>query len=334
MSLPTTTWPAMRRASSAERRLLLLGGEVDTGEEDLCDGRGGTAVRPGGAERLLEQSLEQVDRLAQAEMMRRGERAADVREKGAVVPHQREVRLRVAAVDGQHDPVAHRAAPATRRGSSASRRLEQRARELVLTDQRVRQERLARGDRVAGHRSLGGEPLVGGHVLDETEQLRRERRLRQRLRAGGTDPRRQLDDVVGLQPRDDAVVANVDDLHVAGAGRERRDQRRRGLAVEGTAALLEERRLLGDLGIAVDLEQPCLDLGDRCRARHTVALRREDGVVGVEVAEVGGRDRAELLEQAQREPRMLRASAAPCSSSSSGRMSPRRRARAAPRSGG
>ena len=267
-------------------------------------------------------------------MVRRGERAADVREERAVRADEREVGLRVAAVDGEHDPVGHRVTPASGQRLLREEGVEERSRELVLADQRMGEERLARGDRVTGHRGLGREPLVGRDVLHETEELRGERSLGQRHRARRTDPRRELDDVVVLQPFHDAAVADVDDLHVARVGRERRDQRRRRLAVERAAPLLEQRRLLGDLGVAVDLEEPCLDLGHRRRARHAVALLREHGVVGVEVAQVGGRDRAELLEQPQREPGVPRERVSRDARAARGARRARRRGRVAPTSGG
>ena len=158
-----------------------------------------------------------------------------MREQRAVAADEREVRLRVAAVHCEDHGLTHRAAPASDRGSSARRLSEELTRELVLPDQRVREERLPRRDRVARHRRLGRQPLVGRDVLDEAEELGRERRLRERLGADRPDPRGKLDDVVVLQPLDDAVVPHVDDLHVAGPGRERRDERGRRLAVERPA---------------------------------------------------------------------------------------------------
>ncbi len=156
--------------------------------------------------------------------------------------HEREVGLRVAAVDGERQ--AHRAA-------SSSERLEEGVDQLDLPDQRVREQRLARDDRVARRRSLDREPLVRGDVLDEPEQLRRERRLRQRLRAVRADPRRHLDDVVGREPGERAAVAHVDDVDGAVVRDERRDEPDRRLAVVRAAALLEQRRLLRERRVAV-----------------------------------------------------------------------------------
>ena len=61
-------------------------------------------------------------------------------------------------------------------------------------------------------------------MLDEPEQLRRERRLGERLRPVAADPRRDLDHVVVGQPGERAAVADVDHVHVAVAGDERADQ--------------------------------------------------------------------------------------------------------------
>ena len=55
--------------------------------------------------------------------------------------------------------------------------------------------------RSPAHRRLGRQPLVRRNVLHEPEQLRRERRLRQRLGAVAPDPRRHLDHVVVGQAR-------------------------------------------------------------------------------------------------------------------------------------
>ena len=290
----------------SDAQALLLGREVHSRQEDLRNGRLGAPVPARRTEGLVEEPLQEADRLGEAEVVGRGERAADVGEQRAVRLDEREVGLRVAAVHGQDGPVAHRATPASGSGSSARRVVEKRPRELVLADERMREERLPRGDRVTRHRRLGGEPLVGSDVLHEPEKLGRERALRQRRGARPADARRELDDVVVLKALDDPVVSYVDDLDIAAVGGERGDQRGRGLAVERAAALLEERRLLGDLRVAVDVEEPGFDLCHRGRAGHAFALLGEYGVVGVEVPQVRGRDRAELLEQPQRERGVLR----------------------------
>ena len=136
----------------------------------------------------------------------------------------------------------------------------------------MREQRLARIGGVPAECGADGEPLVGRHVL------RRARAAPLRAAPGAAgrgrrrDARRHLDDVVVGEPRERAVVPDVDLVHLAGRRRERRDEPGRRLAVEGAAALLQQRRLLVDLGIAVDLEQLLLDLGDGGRARHSVEL--------------------------------------------------------------
>ena len=67
--------------------------------------------------------------------------------------------------------------------------VEQVVHELDLADQRMREQRLPRVHRIAAERGADGEALVGGDVLDESQQLGGERRLRQRLRPLPTDPR-------------------------------------------------------------------------------------------------------------------------------------------------
>ena len=116
--------------------------------------------------------------------------------------------------------------------------------------------------------------------------------------AAGADPARELDDVVVRETRHCARVSHVDHLSVPGVARERRDQRGSRLAVEGAAALLEERWLLRQLRIAIQLEQLALDLGNRDRARGADAQLLEHLVVPVEVTEVRRRNRTELVEQA------------------------------------
>ena len=175
-----------------------------------------------------------------------------------------------------------------------------------LADQRVRQQRLARGDRVARDRRLRRQPLVRRHVLDEPQELRRQRRLRQWLDSVRADPRRHLDDVVIGQSSERPVVADVDLVHLAAAGDERRHEPGGGLAVERAAALLEQRRLLGEAGVAIHVEQLALDLGHARRPRlSSVELLAEHLVVPVEVVQVVGRDGAQLVEHAPRAARML-----------------------------
>ena len=81
---------------------------------------GGPSVRAG-ADRLVAKPLEQAYGFRQPEVVWRGKRAADVREQRAVAADEREVGLRVAAVDREDDRLAHRAAPASDSASSARR---------------------------------------------------------------------------------------------------------------------------------------------------------------------------------------------------------------------
>src|SRR5437867_1113002 len=117
------------------------------------------------------------------------------------------------------------------------------------------EQSLPRSPPVAAQGCLHRETLVGGDVLDETEELRGERRLRQRGWAAGVDACRKLDNVVCRKTGEGPVVANVDHLDVAGSRGQRGDEPCCGLAVEGTATPLEQRRLFGQPRIAVELEQ-------------------------------------------------------------------------------
>ena len=66
---------------------------------------------------------------------------------------------------------------------------------------------------------------------------------------------------------------------LARVSRERADETDRGLAVEGAASLLEQRRLLDDLRVPIQLEKLTLDLRDRGGARHPVELLGQNPVV-------------------------------------------------------
>ena len=90
-----------------------------------------------------------------------------------------------------------------------------------LPDERMGEQGLARVGGIAAERGAGGEPLVSRDVLREAEQLRSERRLRQRDGYAVLDARRDLDDVVVGEPRERAVVPDVDLVQLAGARRER-----------------------------------------------------------------------------------------------------------------
>ena len=138
-------------------------------------------------------------------------------------------------------------------------------------------------------------------MVYESEQLRCERGLRNRGRPPARDTRRNLYDVVVSETGQRSGVPRVDDVDCAVAGAQRLDEADRGFAVERTAPPLEERRRLGQVRIAVHLEQLALDLRDRLRPRHAVLLLGEHPVVCVEVVQVIGRDRADVLEDAPRQ---------------------------------
>src|ERR687888_1238787 len=98
--------PTAARYRGAE--LLLLAREVDARHEQLRDRRDGAVARAAGvAGRLVEQALEHVERAVEPEVVRRAERPADERKHLAVGADEREVGLRVAAVYGENQLVAH-----------------------------------------------------------------------------------------------------------------------------------------------------------------------------------------------------------------------------------
>ena len=207
--------------------------------------------------------------------------------------------------------VAHRSAPGARERGRCARRpraaLEQLVGGLPLADQRVREERLARVDRVAAER--GARP----RAARRPRRAGRGRAARARAAPAAAARRRRPRSRAGTSTTSSsASPASVPSLRTSTtctspvpAASEAIEAGRR-LAVERAAALLEQRRLLGDLRIAVELEQLALDLGHRGRARRPAALLGEHLVVGVEVAEVVRRDRAELVEQPPRQPDVAR----------------------------
>src|SRR5207244_3172792 len=135
-------------------------------------------------------------------------------------------------------------------------RVEKRLGNLVLADQRIRQQRLQRGRAIAVHRSPDREPLVRLHLLDQPEHLRRERGERVRLRASRANARRDLDHRVVGKIWQRAVVADVDDLLISGICLQRGDQLGRRLAVVSPAPALQQRRLFVEALIATPPEPP------------------------------------------------------------------------------
>jgi hypothetical protein len=164
----------------------------------------------------------------------------------------------------------------------------------------MREERLADERPVFGDRRLRREPLVGRHVLDEAEQLWRKRSLRKRRGTPAIDARREFHDVIVRQPGKRPDVPYVDDVDRAVAVGERGQQPERRVAVKRAAAPLEQRRLLGQQRVAVQVEQVVLDGRDGRGPRLGAELLGEDVVVRVEVAQVVGRDCAQLLEEPSR----------------------------------
>ncbi len=110
-----------------------------------------------------------------------------------------------------------------------------------------------------------GQALIRLHLLDEAEHLRCEGIEAVRARAVVANPCRDLDDRVIGQVGQRAVVADVHDLDVVRTGVQGSDELSRRLAVVGAAALFEQRGFLGEVGVAVHLEQAALDRHDLLR---------------------------------------------------------------------
>src|SRR5262249_8471315 len=90
-----------RRPTAVPNRLLelgLLGGKVDTGHEERR-GRSRAGIEAGGVEGLTAELVEHLHRAVHLQMLRRAGAATEKREHLALRVDEREVRLRVAAVD-------------------------------------------------------------------------------------------------------------------------------------------------------------------------------------------------------------------------------------------
>ena len=263
------------------------------------------AARPAWLTALASSPSSTSQAAVQPEVVRRALRAADERQHRAVGADEREVGLRVAAVDGEHD-LAH-AVTSAANGSSRPPAAVALLGDRACPIERVREQRLARVRAVAGQRGLGREPLVGGHVLGEPEQLGRERRLRQRLRhravRRGRAPRRRR------RRRGRRACRRSARRRRARARRRSRATRRgrsppRCRTRRRAARAAPASRRARDRGRAAAAPR---SISATVAARGTPsALLRQHCVVGVEVAEVRRRHGAELLEQPQRQRRLRR----------------------------
>ena len=160
----------------------------------------------------------------------------------------------------------------------------------MLADQRMREQRLPR------RRAVPASRPPAPRAARTRRRAGRARAARARAAAGGAATgrrgrrapaprrRRRRRGPASVPPLRTSTTCTSSSPEASEATRPRR-----GLAVERAAALLEQRRLLGQPRVAVELEQLALDLGDPGSARHAVELLGEDHVVGVEVAQVVAR---------------------------------------------
>ena len=129
-------------------------------------------------------------------------------------------------------------------------------------DERVREQRRQRVAPRSGQRGLDREPLVGLRVRDEPEHLGRQRIDRQRVRAVAIDRAGDLDHVVVGEVGDRAVVRTFTTCTSPVPAWSDAIERRRRVAVERAAALLQQLRLRVQRRVLVQLEQARLDLHD------------------------------------------------------------------------
>src|SRR5205814_2403308 len=111
---------------------LLLGREVDTGEVELSDLRDGAVAvwQAGLGDRLCEEVAENCEAAVDAEVVRRALWPADEREDLAVGADERQVGLRVAAVDREDERLGH---AVTSRDSNCGRCSRPAARRLSVS---------------------------------------------------------------------------------------------------------------------------------------------------------------------------------------------------------
>ena len=99
---------------------LLLDRQVEPGQQQVADRGAPVAGEPRAGARVRVQLLEHRDRAVEPDVVGRADAAAHEREHLAVLAQQRQVGLRVAAVDGEHEPPAHRTgSPASSRSTSS-----------------------------------------------------------------------------------------------------------------------------------------------------------------------------------------------------------------------
>ncbi len=229
---------------------------------------------------VVEQALEHLDAAVDSEIVELAAAAAHVgaaalrsassSARSVLTPPPSTARTSPSRRRSRHRLVGRSRAPvAPAAPSPASRSSSSVVGQSVLADQRVGEQRHARAGRGRARRR------------PTPRSARRRRRAgpgrAARARAGaaprGTAPSRPIragtsTTSSSARPASVRAVADVDDLDVAGVADQRADQLDRGLAVERAAALLEQRRLLGERRVAVEVEQPALDLHHRLRARR------------------------------------------------------------------
>ena len=212
---------------------------------------------------------------------------------------QGDVGLAVAAVDGEHRGGHDSHAQVVAVG--VEQQVGQPGRDVVLADQRVREQGAVHAVAPAVDRGVERELLVRRHVRDQSGEQRVERLDRLGGHPCAADPGGHLDHALSSRNGRRAVVAEVDHLHVAAVGHQRGDQVDRGLGVVGAAALLEQRRLLVQRRVGVQVEQLPLDRGDLCGPGRGGLLLGDHGVVRVEVPQVVGRQDPEPAQEVQRQ---------------------------------
>ena len=215
--------------------------------------------------------------------------------------------------------------PHRRASSSSSERLEQRVdtrRPGRSADGRAAPCVPSTGSRVTAASAV--EPLVGGDVLDEPEQLGRERRAAAAAHGAAAPrapaPRRRRR---RRARRASPPFRRSTSCTAPSSARSERDETDRRLAVERAAALLEQRGLLVERRVAVELEQ--------LRARSPRPRRRAGRRRAARRARGRGRRSSGGSRTGARRGRRARCAAGPmCSASSSPCLRAARAGRRAP----
>ena len=236
------------------------------------------------------------------------------REHAPVDTDEREIGLRVAAVDGEDDRRRHASAslPGPRQALRLRREqaLDQLLVQRMLSDQRMCEQRLARDRRSpvaaawAASRSYAATCWVRPSSSGASGSCGSGTIRPSSTRAGTSTTSSSA------RPASVPAFRTSTSCTTSSPLTSESDETRRGLAVEGAAALLEQGGLLVQRRVAIELEQAPLDLGDDLGARRPFRAARPG-------SRRGGRSTEGRATGRRRAPRAAAAAGSACSATAS-----------------